>query len=138
MTSCYDTDGNISSVDAHACRNSSFVRGPFLFAPGCQTTLMKTSFNRFMKSVRKSNLRVSGFDNSTQLADKHGTAAMYFLQTATELQPSTDQGVDDFTFDTVDKLQSNLFAVSDYYEAGADIHLMHSGFSGVTGIIGNR
>ena len=134
MTSCYNTDGNISSVDVHACRNSSFMSGTFLFDPGCQTTLMKTSFNRFMKSVRESNLRVSGFDNSTQLADKHGAAAMYFLQTDDELQPSTDQGVDNFKFDTVDELQSNLFAVSDYYEAGADVHLTHNGFSGVTGI----
>ena len=78
---------------------------------------MKSNFNRFMKSVRDSNLRVSGFDNSTQLADKHGTSAMYFLQTDSQLKTSTDQGVDDFRFDTVDKLQSNLFSVSDYYEA---------------------
>ena len=42
--------------------------------------------------------------------------------------------MDDFKFDTVDKLQTNLFSVSDYYEAGADIHLTHNGFSGVTGI----
>ena len=59
---------------------------------------------------------------------------MYFLQANNALQPSTDQGVDDFKFDTVDKLQTNLFSVSDYYEAGADIHLTHNGFSGVTGI----
>ena len=59
---------------------------------------------------------------------------MYFLQTDNGFQPSTDQGVDDFKFDTVEKLQSNLFAVSDYYEEGADIHLTHNGFSGVTGI----
>ncbi len=51
-----------------------------------------------------------------------------------EMQPSTDQGVSDFEYDTVDKLHSNLFAVSDYYEHGADIHLTHSGFAGVTGI----
>ena len=116
MTSCYDTDGSISSVDVHACRNSSFMSGTFLFDPGCQTTLMKTSFNRFMKSVRDSNLRVSGFDNSTQLADKNGTASMYFLQIDNEFQPSTDQGVDNFKFDTVDELQTNLFSVSDYYK----------------------
>ena len=111
-----------------------FTSGTFLFDPGCQTTLMKTSFNRFMKSVQDSNLRVSGFDNSTQLADKSGTAAMYFLQTDNEFQPSTDQGVDNFKYDTVDKLQSNLFAISDYYEAGADVHLTHNGFSGVSGV----
>ena len=134
MTSCYDTDGSLSSVDIHACRNASFVSGTFLFDPGCQTTLMKTRFNRFMKSVQDSDLRVSGFDNSVQSADKHGAAAMYFLQTDNGFQPSTDQGVDDFKFDTVEKLQSNLFAVSDYYEDGADIHLTHNGFSGVTGI----
>ena len=58
-------------------------------------------------------------------------ASMYFLQTDRGLQPSTDQGVDAFTYDTVDELNSNLFAVSDYYEAGADIHLCHDGFSGV-------
>ena len=61
---------------------------------------------------------------------------MYFMQTDTadSVDSSTDQGVDKFVFDTVDNLQSNLFAVSDYYEAGADIHLTHTGFSGVTGI----
>ena len=36
MTSCYDTDGSISSVDVHACRNSTFTSGTFLFDPGCQ------------------------------------------------------------------------------------------------------
>ena len=41
------------------------------------------------------------------------------VQTDNGFQPSTDQGVDDFKFDTVEKLQSNLFAVSDYYEDGA-------------------
>ena len=45
-----------------------------------------------------------------------------------------DQGVDKFKYVTIDKLQSNLFAVSDYYEAGAEIHLTHDGFSGVTGV----
>ena len=134
MTSCCDSNGSMSSVDVHACRNSSFMSGTFLFDPGCQTTLMKTRFNRFMKSVQKSNLRVSGFDNSTQLADKHGSAAMYFMQADNKLQTSTDQGVDNFKFDTVDELQSNLFSVSDYYEQGADVHLTHKGFSGVSGI----
>lgn len=87
-----------------------------------------------MKSVKSSNLRVSGFDNSTQVADKQGEAAMYFMQSDSQLQPSMDQGVDKFRYDTIDRLQSNLFAVSDYYEAGAEIHLTHNGFSGVTGV----
>jgi hypothetical protein len=134
ITSCCAATGEESTVDVHACRNSSFVSGTFLLDPGCQTTLMKTRFNKFMKSVQDSNLYVSGFDNSTQQGDKHGSASMYFLQTDRGLQPSTDQGVDAFTYDTVDELNSNLFAVSDYYEAGADIHLCHDGFSGVTGV----
>ena len=41
---------------------------------------MKTRFNKFMKSVQDSNLYVSGFDNSTQQGDKHGSASMYFLE----------------------------------------------------------
>ena len=80
LMSCYDHNGDLSSVDAFACRNSSFQSGTFLFDPGCQTMLMKSRFNRFMKSVKSSNLRVSGFDNSTQVADKQGEAAMYFMQ----------------------------------------------------------
>ena len=126
----------MSSLDAFACRNSSFTTGTFLLDTGCQTTLMKKSFNRFMSSVSDSNLYVAGFDNSTQEADQHGTAAMYFVDTNPDVKShsgSTDQGVNQ-SFDTVDQLQTNLFSVSDYYEAGADIHLVHDGFSGVSGI----
>ena len=43
MTSCYDAAGNVSSVDVHACRNSSFVSGTFLFDPGCQTQVSSAS-----------------------------------------------------------------------------------------------
>ena len=68
-------------------------------------------------------------------AESRGECRFYrIMQSNSELNTSTDQGVDDFKFDTVDKLQSNLFSVSDYYEAGADVHLTHNGFSGVSGV----
>ena len=95
---------------------------------------MRSSFSKFMRNVRKSSLTISGFDNSTQSADNKGESSMYFMQTDRSVPlGSTDQGVDNFVFDTVDDLQSNLFSVSDYYEEGADIHLTHNGFSGIEG-----
>jgi hypothetical protein len=39
-----------------------------------------------------------------------------------------------YTFDTVDNLISNLFAVSDYCEQGMDVFMQHNGFSGVIGL----
>ena len=87
-----------------------------------------------MHSTKRSRLKISGFDNSTQLGAKHGTANMYFMQTDPSAPSlSTGQGVS-YTFDTVDNLNSNLFAVSDYYEQGMDVFMQHNGFSGVKGL----
>ena len=131
---CVSTDGNEADVFAFLGRNSNVVCGTFLFDPGCQTHLMRSSFSKFMRNVRKSSLTISGFDNSTQSADNKGESSMYFMQTDRSVPlGSTDQGVENFVFDTVDDLQSNLFSVSDYYEEGADIHLTHNGFSGIEG-----
>ena len=37
--------------------------------------------DRFMSSVKQSNLVVSGFDSSVQEAELNGSAAMYFMHT---------------------------------------------------------
>jgi hypothetical protein len=60
---------------------------------------------------------------------------MYFLQTDPLLTPSSNQGVGDFDFDTVEGINSNLLSISDFYEDGADITLTHQGFSGIRGTL---
>ena len=74
--SCTDHLGAQSTVDAFACRNSSFECGTFLFDPGCGTHLMQERFSRFMSSIQRSSLVVSGFDRSTQRASDTGAASM--------------------------------------------------------------
>ena len=57
---------------------------------------------------------------------------MYFMNTDSSAPATTGQGVE-YSFDTVDNLHQNLFAVSEYYEQGADVLFQHNGFSGVRG-----
>ena len=129
---CVSRHGKVSTVDAMLCENLPYIAGTALVDTGCQTQLFQRTFEKFMTAVQESKFMISGFDGSEQQGACHGKAEMYFMRTDKSAPESTGQGVE-FTFDTVDQLTSNLFAVSDYYEQGADILFQHNGFSGVRG-----
>ena len=130
----FDHDHSRSEIDAFMCQNQTYLQGSAVFDTGCQSPLLGHQYEAFMQSLVDSRMSISGFDASADpiFARKHGSAAMYFMQPDSRMR-STDQGVRDFKFDTVEGLTENLFACSEYYEQGADIHLVHDGFSGISG-----
>ena len=129
----FDCDFNRAEVDALMCKNQTYTQGSAVFDTGCQSALMGDQYESFMKRLVESRMNITGFDGSQLAASKHGCAAMYFLQPNSRIGTSSGQGVKDFKFDTVEGLSENLFACAEYYEQGADIHLVHDGFSGVIG-----
>eukprot|EP01043_Picozoa_sp_COSAG02_P052093 COSAG02_NODE_5566_length_4225_cov_6.497576_4_plen_107_part_00 len=78
MTSCYDTDGSLSSVDIHACRNASFVSGTFLFDSPVLYTLQPPRCSFQEATSRRASCatvpaRVRSFDADHPMCDQFST-----------------------------------------------------------------
>lgn len=101
----------------------------FVLDTGCSTTLSSTEIHRVLNDMQPSTIRIRGFKGSQREPGlKHGRAFMYALS-ADSKQPGTPVI---FSVDTVKSINHNLYSITEAFEKqGFDVHLQHSGFSGL-------
>ena len=128
---CVSRAGKVTEQSSLIYENDDFVVGTALVDPGCQEHLFQSIYEKYINDARSSNLTVSGFDGSMQSGRKHGWSHMYFMQNGS-MREDAGQYMK-FQYDTVENCKENLFAVSDYFEQGADILFQHHGFCGIKG-----
>lgn len=130
---CISRAGKIADCNAMSMlyENDNYTVGTALVDPGCQEHLFQSIYEKYMQNTEKSNLSVSGFDGSQQPGRIRGWSHMYFMQNNPAYKES-GQYVP-LSYDTVENNKENLFAVSAYFEQGADILFQHHGFCGIKG-----
>ena len=131
VNGCTSRAGKVTDDLTQLYENQSYTIGKALVDPGCQEHLFQSIYESYMNETSQSNLSVSGFDGSQQPGRMQGWSHMYFMQTDPAYKDN-GQYVQ-LSYDTVENNKENLFAVSEYFEQGADILFQHHGFCGIRG-----
>ena len=98
---------------------------------GCDTSLKHSICNQFLVNTRPSDLKIYGFAGDTSVnGDLFGTAHVHVI---------SKQRLDDsgtaliYDCNTVKNINSDLLSLTHWYkDLGYDIHLTHTGFTGMT------
>ena len=131
VNGCTSRAGKVTDDLTQLYEHQSYTIGKALVDPGCQEHLFQSIYERYMNETSQSNLSVSGFDGSQQPGRMQGWSHMYFMQKDPAYKDN-GQYVQ-LSYDTVENNKENLFAVSEYFEQGADILFQHHGFCGIRG-----
>lgn len=133
---CFSRAGQVGNASTLQYENDDYVVASALVDPGCQEHVFVPNFEDYMHDKVESRLVVCGFDGSQQYGRYHGWSHMYFMQTDPEHEGTGQYWP--LRYDTVNENRENLFAVSGYYEQGANISLQHNGFCGIRGKVDNK
>ena len=104
----------------------------FVLDSGCSSTLCGTDVHSLMLGSQPSQLRIRGFNGEQRVPGvKHGSLHMYAISADRSFAGSPVE----FEVDTVNGLNHHLFSMTEAFEKqGFDLHLVHSGFSGLSKI----